>query len=223
MNNFNYVVLVLLIFCFACSDDDAQEEVISIEQQVENFVTPRLIESLETLGFVFRDGEDTPNIEGHFLSSPVVLVGTNIPDDSSEIGDTFVDISFNFLAQSNGERTVDVEVFSGDNDIEIPTETFFSGRGDEFSVYMRSDVVFEGIDVSFIRAVSGIITQEGIRDMQQAILILEKSDDPDNVLIDVGEGRLFMDVDGLGERIARRSVQEQVENLAYELKRESLK
>jgi len=88
------VICLLFISVYSCSkDDDSSEE--DIMQQVENFVTPDLIETLEQLGYNFNDGEDSPDIEGQFYYSTVVLQSTNIEGDSP-VGSVFNDLEVNF-------------------------------------------------------------------------------------------------------------------------------
>lgn len=199
-------VLGLFLITLSCSSDDNSDssEEMSIEEQVENFVTLDLIAALEDLGFIFRDGEETPNLIGNYIVNQVSLANTNIPDDGFDIGDSFAELSLNFISQNNEERTFNINIIQA-GFIDSPTETFFSGSGNQFSAYVKSDRVSpNGVELVALQAFSGIITEEGIIDFQSALLVLEKGEDPDGELIEVGEGRLFIDEDGLVERFQGR-------------------
>ena len=194
-----YFAIILLISTSACSNDDDSNNR-SIEQQVENFVTPDLISALDDLGFIFRDGEETPNLVGDFLMSTSTLSATNILDDGFQTGTTFPDVSYNIISQNNNTRTLMIEVSDG-NTTSMAEETFFSGNGNEFSVYIKNLVESNSVAFTSLDAISGIITEDGIENIQRALLILEKEgDEENNLVIGVGEGRLFIDADGLSER-----------------------
>lgn len=213
MKKCNYILaLMVLLLLTACNnDDDAQEEQMSVEQQIENFVTPELLESLEDLGFVFRDGDEIPDIMGNFLISPNELLSTNVPNDFSQPGQLFGDLSINVISQNNDENSFVAEI-DDSGIVEIVEETFLSGTGNEFSAYVRTNFESQEIEGVFLRAFSGIVTEDGIQEAQTAILVLDKTGDDDNTsFIGIGEGRLFIDSDGLAERIAGRSFENQTE------------
>lgn len=220
----HFLVLGLVLASLSCGDDDdnATEE-LTIEEQVENFVTPDLLAALEELGFIFRDGADTPDLTGEYLMSTVILNSSNIPDEAFDIGDVFIDYELRFLGQDNAARTFELELAQG-NDTIIPSDTFFSGSGNQFSAYVRTgQTSTSGVNLISLFAFSGVITDDGFVDFQTALLLLDKDDDPNGEFIEVGEGRLFIDEDNLVERTAGRSVSSPNSSLYNALQAKPLK
>ncbi len=193
------IVCLLLISFYSCSkDDDSSNEKETIQQQVENFVTPDLIQTLEELGYNFNDGEDSPNIEGVFLYSTVVLEASNIPNDSP-IGSSFFNLEVDFSELNPEQRQFTLRTTEGtSSQSEAVTNTFYSGNGNSFSAYAKLGITVEGGTATILYAFSGTITENGISNAQEALIML----DDNNVsgLIENGQGRLFRDEDGTAER-----------------------
>ncbi|MAZ29145.1 MAG: hypothetical protein CL868_18975 [Cytophagaceae bacterium] len=197
---------ILLFTMFSCSKDDGdnpqeitQEE---IEAQVENFVTPDLIDALENLGYTFNDGIDTPDISGNFRFEKVILVKSNIEDDYAP-GSTFYNITMNITSLDNGKRTFNFTGTEGDGATTLgnQTDSFFSGRGDKFSAYAKLENTIGEETAIVLFAISGTITDEGISLAQVGVLMLDNNDNPNGTFIANGDGRLLKDEDGLAKRL----------------------
>lgn len=57
-----------------------------------------------------------------------------------------------------------------------------------------------GIYVKDALVISGTITPEGIKDLRRAFVVVDKGEDPENQIIDVGVSRVFKDEDGLAAK-----------------------
>ena len=194
---------LLLIFTCSCSDDDGDsptETLEEIQQQIQNFVSQDILDTLDELGFVFREGTDTPNISGSFSFSPHILIGDNI-DDNFDIGDQFENTNYSISNINN--RTFNVEVTNGNTPLESTIiNTFFTANGNEFNAYIQQEnIVGQSISVVTIRAISGIISSEGIIDAQNAVFTLSSTMPGNDGRLDPGQGRLLEDSDGLAGRI----------------------
>ncbi|MCX7548318.1 hypothetical protein OS188_10180 [Xanthomarina sp. F1114] len=190
------VCLLFLSICSCSKDDDSNED--DIKQQVENFVTPELIQTLQELGFNFNDGEDTPNIEGRFYYDPNELAASNVPNDNP-IGSVFISLEVEFSELKPEQRQFTLKTKEGTNSqSEAVTNTFYSGIGNKFSAYAKLDVSTEGGVITILYAFSGTIMENGITNAQEALIMLD--DNGVDGVIENTQGRLFKDSDDLAER-----------------------
>ncbi|WP_218841876.1 hypothetical protein [Winogradskyella ursingii] len=190
---------LLLVLSFSCSkDDDNSSDEEDIRQQVENFVTADLIATLEELGFNFNDGEDSPNIEGKFLYEPIVLLATNVPEDFA-IGTQFLNFEAEFSNLIPDERQFTLRTAQGTaSQSEAVTNTFYSGNGNSFSAYAKLGVTVQGGVATLLYAFSGDVTENGITNAQEALIMLDNNSIEG--LLENGQGRLLRDEDGTAER-----------------------
>lgn len=201
MNRLKFLVFALILITLSCSSDDDNPQTEDIQQLVENFVTPELIQSLTDLGFTFRDGLEHPDISGDFLYTPVEMVSTNIVGDEDLVGQIFNDISFDISNLNPQARTFNVVVTEGFNTTAAPLNTFYSGEGNAFSAYIKIPLMAdEDTTLIVLYAISGIITDEGVSNAELAIIMLDDNGDPTDSFIENGEGRRFIDGDGLAEK-----------------------
>ncbi|MEZ4856165.1 MAG: hypothetical protein R2812_06800 [Gelidibacter sp.] len=202
MKHLKFIMIAIFIATTAsCSKDDSDKQPKDINQLVENFVTPSLKTSLEQLGFNFNDGVDQPDISGTFFYSTHVLQATNIEDDDP-IGTEFVTSTFTFSNLNPENRTFSFSGMDGGGaSFGNATDTFYSGTGNKFSAYVKFTVTSDGETAIALLAISGTISESGILDAQDAILMLDNMGNPTNSFIENGKGRLFIDGDGTAERL----------------------
>ena len=202
----------LKIFClslvfltsFSCDKDDDSApglgENEDIQQLVENFVTPHLIATLRQLGFTFRDGNEQPDISGSFAFDVHKLKATNIEDDFT-VGTNFFTTTLTFSNLNPGNRTFAFSGTEGNTgSYNGVTDTFYSGTGNNFSAYVKFTVTNGDAIAIALLAVSGTVTENGIENAEDAIIMLDNKGNPDDIFIENGTGRLFVDEDGTASR-----------------------
>jgi hypothetical protein len=205
MKPLKFILSALLVFTFfACSSDDDSSPKMEedVQQLVENFVTPELIATLQELGFTFRDGLDSPDLSGLYLFENHALEASNIPDDVAQ-GTLFSPNTFGFSNLNANTRTFSFTGVDGTgSSFGDVTDTFFSGSGNNFSAYVKLSVTtgINGSNAIILLAISGTITDEGIVNAEDALIMLDDNGDENEVLIENGDGRLLIDVDGIAER-----------------------
>lgn len=203
MKHLKFIALsVVLMSTFSCSKDDDSnpQETEDIRQLVENFVTPDLIATLQQLGYTFRDGDEQPDINGTFFYSNHVLTATNIEDDSP-IGTAFATSTFTFSNLNPESRTFGFVGTDGSgSSFGNVTDTFYSGTGTNFSAYVKFTVTSDDETVIVLLAISGTVTENGIENAEDAIIMLDNNGNPNDTFIDNGKGRLFVDEDGTAVR-----------------------
>lgn len=144
------------------------------------------------------DGSNPPSIEGEFLISPYELTFDSTNGYSP--GSLFADRYVKFYNQDMVNNTIDFRGKQGNSE-STGTGCFISGEGGYFSVFFNTEGIAHcsSYDVYLKQAVviSGIMTDEGIKDMYYGFIFVEKSDDPNEELINVGDFRSFKDSDGI--------------------------
>lgn len=202
MKHLKFIALALLLMTsFACNKDDSNDDQEDdIRQLVENFVTPDLIETLRQLGYTFRDGNEQPDISGTFFYSRHLLKATNIEGDPA-IGTEFSSNTFTFSNLNGDNRTFTFNGTDGTgSSFGNVTDTFYSGTGNNFSAYVKFSVTSDDETVIILLAVSGTVTEDGIENAEDAIIMLDNMGNPTDSWIENGKGRLFEDQDGTASR-----------------------
>lgn len=201
MKNFFSAALVLVLLMAACSkDDDKKFDFDGSLTSITEFVGADLLNEMTDMGLIIYSGNNPPNVEGRYLMSPAVLKASNVPNEPYPIGHRFADQEMEFKNQ----KGLDIE-FHGEQATAGGTYTgagsFISGDGDNFTVFLSILAKKEGREkeVEEIFVYSGRISPEGIHDIQLALFMVDNKGQ--SGVIDNGRGRLFIDEDGLAERL----------------------
>ena len=123
-------------------------------------------------------------------------------------GDRFATNFLRFSNQNTAKNTLDFEGREVNTNGKIISESkgpgaFISGEGNNFTVFFKTSGVTyrETHDVTTKTSlvISGTKTSSGIKDIRYAFVMVEKQNDLDHELMDVGEFRVFKDTDGLAK------------------------
>ena len=170
----------------------------SEKKRIDHVIPPEYKDRMDPYITIY-EGANPPNIEGIYLLSPNEL--TYDATNQFEIGHVFSDMYFRFYNQDMVNNTLDYQEkqkSSGGSG----TGCFISGEGNNFTVYFNVDVTsrYEKYDISLKQAlvISGTKTDDGIKNLEYAFVIVDKSSDPDQYVIDPGDFRAFKDGDGMG-------------------------
>jgi hypothetical protein len=155
------------------------------------------------------DGDTPPNIEGIYRCNPDELVYSTY---GFSPGDVFIDAIFQFYNQDMINNTVDYRGAYVDSNGQTHTditslESYVTGSGNNFTVFFNVTTTTygetEGHNYDVVTkeayAVSGTVGENGISNLYWGFVMLEKSADPDNMLVPVGTLRVFKDGNGWSE------------------------
>ena len=153
------------------------------------------------------EGNNPPAVEGVFLIDPAEIVYDTT--NNYNAGDQgFTPIYLKFSNQSITQNTIDYEEKDVNNAGKIVSESsgpgaFISGEGDNFSVFFSTSGVShrDTYDISYKTSlvISGTKTSSGIKDIRYAFVMVDKKNDKEHDIMDVGEFRVFKDTDGLAK------------------------
>jgi len=147
------------------------------------------------------EGDTPPNIEGCYLVNPNVLTYSTLSSDYE--GMTFVDEYEMFYNQDMLNNTIDYKDKTQFHE-NVATESFITGEGDNFTVFFNIDGIMHAStgDVSYkqVRIISGTWTSTGIKNLYWGFMMIEKSYDPNNVVVEVGTIRVGKDGNGFSDK-----------------------
>lgn len=150
----------------------------------------------------FPQGAIPPKIEGAFVVSPKQRVASSIENWPLNPADPEVDVNMDFYDQHNGVVTVKLTEVQE----QVTDTAFVMGTGNDFTLYFIENKGYEveatnaTYHVSMKRGVvmKGRVTDEGIRDLYMAVVILAVEDDSNGVLPEYEPGTYFIYKDGDG-------------------------
>lgn len=192
------IVLLLMVLesltLFGCLEKDNETILIPpyLESIPECLIPASLVDSLK-IHMTINDGENPPVIEGGFLASPMEMVHAS--DDY--YNDNFYNARLLFSSQSCRNMVCYTEAQSSAQ--LVCDDAIVTGRGDKFTFAGRAEMrnVVAGWSCTLGLVISGECASDGsIRRLEYANIMLEK-DDPYNVLIEVGDFRVYCDSDGI--------------------------
>jgi hypothetical protein len=166
------------------------------DERFDQIIPEEVLEQIEKHMPIF-DGSNPPNIEGEYLVSPWVLAYD--VQNQFEVGHTFNDLYLKLYNQDMVNNTLDYIERQSSSDA-IGTGSFISGDGTHFTVYFTVEGIsrFTNYDINWKEAlmISGTKIDSGIGNFFYGFVMLEKSDDPEKKLVDVGHYRVIKDKDG---------------------------
>lgn len=197
------VGVLFLIFCAITFGSCQKNDSLGLFKKDDNAgnvpdsVIPEAIRSqLDSLMPIYT-GTTPPDISGEFLANNLVLVGSSLGEDASEIGLSgyWADLYFAFT-KSNGKYTYQEKNASatGSGDDVTVTVTVV-GSNKNFTAYFIDNSSSSDFTSKQSTVISGTMSSDGISGFYYAFIMLDKND-PDNELVPINTYRVFKDGDG---------------------------
>lgn len=144
-----------------------------------------------------NEGVQPPKINGNFYLDPQILVQPYGPTDTYKVGDKFVSEYYKFYDQDDAGN-IKYDLASVNLLRKLTAKgSVISGYGSKFTIFSQTVGVSQGIDNKTLEVVSGELTSDGhIKNWQNSLLMVEKTNDVSTKLIPIGASRLFKDGDG---------------------------
>ena len=205
MNTVFYVgIFVLtLISCSKKDNPDNQNggyEGISVK--IQGVVSAELITKFSNLGLKINRGTTPPNIEGIFIDNPQTLQVPIEGADPYPVGMVDKDYKFKFYNQVNDDVKMSYkDAMNADRGDGLGS--LISGSGNAFTLYVQTTGTESGVFYKAILIISGEITANGVKDFQFASILVDKTGDTDNkILQPKGTGRIWKDGNMLASKVA---------------------
>ena len=175
-----------------------------LTDDIHNIIPNEYIETLQELGLEIYGGNNPPFIEGTYLASPMQHIRSNF----FEWGTYTYDEEITFYNQNNSDLTVlidgrlfNLQGFIDNNGYSFEGNgAFIAGHDNVFSIFSKEvSLDIYGNTTEGVSVYSGELINGGIRNFQEAFIMVDDHGDPMNIYIENGQGRL--DSNGFAEKI----------------------
>ena len=169
------------------------------DERIESVIPDEIRKKMEPYIPIY-DGVNPPYVEGCYLLDPMVAVYMEDYDgDLSEL--QWMGEYINLTNQNKNDNTIDMEELTADGEsYSIGQGAVIVGEGNNFSILFNTEGTSSGIYNRTALLLSGTKTEEGLKNLQYAFVMVEKGDDPEGVLMEEGVFRVFQDGDGISYR-----------------------
>lgn len=163
-----------------------------IPAEAYSYISEEQLRELKGMGLPIHDGNYPPDVTGTYLCNSLTLHESNIPDDPVY---SFLNMEITFAGQTSDGRVL----VSYDQGIESGSGlgAYISGWGNQFTIYAQITGTYNGVGFTDAMVFSGTMSSSGIKNFVYALLLTDKEYDPTPYLIDVGQGRVIKESDGL--------------------------
>lgn len=169
-----------------------------VDNRFNDVVPADIREKLEKYITIYN-GVNPPNVEGTYLVDPFVTVYCEDEGVGGyEPGELVYSIYIRLSNQNSANNTIDYEHTSVSGNSDSKGEgAFISGSGNNFTAFFNTEGESSNIYTKTALVISGTKSTSGIQNLQYAVIMVEKGDDPNNELMKEGVFRVFKDQDGL--------------------------
>ncbi len=188
-----FIYLSIILCLSACCKD--QSEVIP----GQDFIPDEILAEIEDNGQPIHEGFNPPNLSGSYLISPLILVESNFPD--SNTSGSFADERITFYDFDENDLTIKVDYTQASSSGQ-GLGSFVSGEGNNFTVYVELNAErTDGTTYLLTKVISGTLQENGIQDVSLSVFMIDDNGDPNDVLIENGQGRRFKDGNDFSDKI----------------------
>lgn len=202
---FKLFILCIILGLSSCSSNDSNEnETTSSEKKLyDHYVDSKMQKSIDQLGVVIHKGNTPPNVEGIYTIDPFRCTMSNFND--GYLGVNLGTSTLTLSNQNTAKLSIDfnnITIYSFDSKDETwkGKGSFISGSGNKFSILLHSNgelnkgsFVAKYKNLIILSGELDIVNNQikGIKNLQMASVMSDDYGDPNNTLIEIGQGRLF--------------------------------
>lgn len=206
MKNLRILLIVFVLTSFyGCSSDDNGGEDINFDgsyEAIQKVIGEEALSNMVSLGMAINTGTNPPLVEGTYELT-TVLEASNDPWDQYLIGSAaaFPPQTFK-LYDINLEKLTLLYSALGGSQSDQGAGAFISGNGNKFTIVLKlkSDGG-NGTQADVARVLSGEKTSNGFINFQMASFMINNYGNPQGNWTENGQGRIFIDYDGLVKEV----------------------
>lgn len=167
------------------------------EESVVEQIIPEYIRIKMEPYIPIYEGVNPPNVEGCYLIDPMQSIYMEDYDGDCT-GLKWNSEYLNLTNQNQFANTIDMEELSvSGNAYSAGEGAIIVGEGNNFSILFNTEGYSSDIYTRTVMLLSGTKVETGIKDLKYAFVMVEKGDDPENIIMDEGVFRVFQDQDYL--------------------------
>ena len=193
--------LVCLLFA-SCEKEEHDCPILDdngLTGDINDVLPSAILDSIIARGMPIYGGNTPPDLQGSYLASRLILESSNREND--EIGKQYLDLELTIEEQNDDDLSATIRTTQSNAEGE-GLAAFIVGTGNNFTLVAEIETVNEedGAKSTTVEVYSGRISEAGIVDFSIALFLTDDFGDPSNTLIEIGDGRIFIDEDGLAQR-----------------------
>ena len=141
-------------------------------------------------------GDNPPELDNAYIATPFIAVYCE--DNGYAPGDQVYDMVMLFRNFDVKKKTLDYYSQSGTASSKA-IGAYISGSGNYFTAFFNTTGESNGISTKTALVISGIVVDGGIKNLHYAFVLVDKGNDPNNVIMAKGVYRVFKDKDDFSE------------------------
>jgi hypothetical protein len=194
------VFFAAIVVTTSCKkDDDPEPQQVQVEangltKDINDLVPVGVLTQMEDMGMPINRGGTPPNISGIYRASKFILKESNIESDF--IGIKAPDFRVQFSNFNKFALRINVDYING-GEVGSGLGGFIVGSENDFSIFAQVTSKLENTESSFAYVISGTLSNDTILNLHVANFMLDDFGDPENVWIEIGQGRIYHDSDSV--------------------------
>ncbi len=201
------MAVVTVISCKKDQEPESKVDENGLTKEIVNFVPDSIIQLMKGMGMPLYTGDNPPiiapnSLERKFRINNFTLLTSNIKSESP--GKIFSNLIITVKNQDNQNLTIEYY-----DEVENTTSTskgsasYIVGQDNMFSIFVKSHNTQPSTNskADLVIVISGKITDSGIQGLHYANFMLNDYGDPAGVYMEIGNGRVIYDADGMSEFI----------------------
>lgn len=181
------------LFLFSCSNDDDPSS--DAPTSTIDKIIPKEIRVQLEKHITFYTGENPPFIEGEYKIDKCSAVFCS--DNNFEPGEEVSAMMIKFFNQNLTTNKLDYASKSAGSYQTAGIGGYISGGGNNFTALMVVKGTSHDVPTKEGIVISGTLTDEGIKNIRYAFVMIEKGKDPYHQVMEAGVFRVFEDKDGM--------------------------
>ena len=201
---FSFMTLMI----FSCKKDenlivDTKLDKNGLTKDITNFVPDSIIEKMKSFGMPIYGGENPPMLteggkEMKFFVNNFKVLNSNVPTDFP--GQEFKNYIITLNNQDSKLLKIDYKDVTEDLSSEsVGRSSYIVGSDNKFTIFVDIHNVWNDSKADLVLVISGEKGSEGILNLHYSNFMLNDYGDPAGVYLEVGQGRVARDTDGVSE------------------------
>ncbi|MCF0060585.1 hypothetical protein MUK70_15180 [Dyadobacter chenwenxiniae] len=190
----------------ACKNNDPQPDE-PFSEAIRSNIPQETIDKIREMGIKVNEGTKPPLLNGTYWLSPLIMTMTEVPNDNYKVGHRFDDYKIKLYNQDEKKLTISLDNkgynFSG----ELRTTSigqngaYIAGKGNFFTVFIvtEGEHTYNSSRFKMLEVYSGELSPTGIKNIQNAIIMIDNYGNVNDDLIPNNTGRAFYDSDAFSE------------------------
>ncbi|MCM1029107.1 MAG: DUF4988 domain-containing protein [Pseudoflavonifractor sp.] len=173
---------------------------VTVPDRVPDIIPSDILPEIEPWMPIYK-GTTPPDVNGVYFADPFVTVYCEDQGNGGfDPGYVVTSEYLGFFNQNSTNLTIDFKQSTPNmSSYKIGDGCYIQGSDNKFTAFFNTEGQSKGIYTKTALLISGTKTANGIKDLYYAFVMVDKGNDPSNLLMKKGVFRVFKDSDGMAE------------------------